>query len=125
MQGIPRATNGSKRSAYGGYASSIVSQDIGGAGSSIADSSSVMGGGLPSTSSISASGSVLGSGSSIAYSQADRLRRRRGSLSSSSVAGASDMGSLSTYDYKSQDDAAELDDVRSQYTGTQSGLTVF
>ncbi len=44
----------------------------------------------------------------------------RGSLSS--MAGVSDMGSISQFDYKSQED---LDDVKSQYAGTQSGLTVF
>ena len=64
-------------------------------------------------------------GSSIAFSQSDRLRRR-GSVSS--WAGTSELGSaLSAYDYKSQEDAADLDDVKSQYTSTQSqaGLTVF
>jgi regulator of nonsense transcripts 1 len=37
------------------------------------------------------------------------------------LTGASDSGS---FDYKSQDDAVD-DDVKSQYAGTQSGLTVF
>lgn len=105
--GIPR-TNG-KRSTHGSYASSIISQD---AGPSITDSSSVVG----STSSAS--------NLNLAFSQSDRLRRR-GSFGSSSVAGASDLGSLSQYDYKSQDDAADMDDMKSQYTGTQSGVTVF
>ena len=50
------------------------------------------------------------------------LRRR---TSFSSMAGTSDMGSLSQYDYKSQDDGTDLDDMKSQYTGTQSGVTVF
>lgn len=119
MPNIPRggANGGAKRSVYGGYASSIISQDIGLGGvdsrSSVAgDGASVLGGVAPSVS----------AASSIAYSQADRLRRR-GSLSS--VAGASDMGSLSQFDYKSQDDTADLDDMKSQYTGTQSGVTVF
>lgn len=121
--GVPR---GGKRGGAS-YASSIISQDIG------ADRD------LGST-----GGSVLGS--SIAYSQSDRLHRngRRGSFGS--VAGASDLGSVgglssiigggvgnssygggSGYDYKSQDDANELemDDVKSQYAGTQSGVTVF
>ena len=107
--GQQRSTNGGKRSTYGGYASSIISQDV---GNSVTDASSVVGGVAPSD-----------RGSSIAYSQSDRLRRR-GSLSS--VAGASDMGSsLSQFDYKSQDDSADLDDMKSQYTGTQSGVTVF
>ena len=131
MMGGPRisANGSSKRSAYGGYASSIVSQDIG--GSSIVDGASVAGGAPPSSVGVSigiggAVGNGAGAGASIAYSQADRLRRRRGSLSASSVAGASDLGSsLSAFDYKSQDDAADLDDVKSQYTGTQSGVTVF
>ncbi|KAF9028563.1 ATP dependent helicase [Hymenopellis radicata] len=33
--------------------------------------------------------------------------------------------SSSILDYKSQDDAGEFDDVKSQYAGTQSGVTVF
>ncbi|TFK36346.1 AAA domain-containing protein [Crucibulum laeve] len=103
--GVPRSAHGGKRSTYS-YASSIVSQD---AGPSVTDNSSVVGG---------------GSSVNIAYSQSDRLRRR-GSFGSASVAGASDMGSLSQYDYKSQDEATDLDDMKSQYAGTQSGVTVF
>lgn len=101
--GIPRGANGAKRSTYGSYASSIISQDAGPSGS-IADNSSV----------ISSAGQ--------AFSQADRLRRR---TSFSSVAGTSDIGSLSQYDYKSQDEAIDMDDMKSQYAGTQSGVTVF
>ena len=92
----------SKRSAYGSYAPSIVSQ--GGAGDS---------------------GSVIGDASErVGYSQSDRLRRR-GSFGS--VAGASEVGSLlsSGFDYKSQDEAADMDDMKSQYAGTQSGVTAF
>ncbi len=94
----------SKRSAYGSYAPSIVSQ--GGAGDS---------------------GSVIGDTSErvgVGYSQSDRLRRR-GSFGS--VAGASEVGSLlsSGFDYKSQDEAADMDDMKSQYAGTQSGVTAF
>ncbi|KAG8760807.1 hypothetical protein FRC14_001835 [Serendipita sp. 396] len=101
----PFNTNGagsSKRSAYGGYASSIISQDI-------------------RTSTSSDAGSVIGSqapserASSIAFSQSDRIRRRN------SFSSTSDMGSLS--DYKSQDDPADLDDIRSQYSA--SGITEF
>lgn len=106
--GMPRA-NGAKRSNYS-YASSIISQDAG-PGGSIADNSSVV-------------GASERAASSMAYSQSDRLRRRT-SFSNSSVASASDMGSLSQYDYKSQDDAADMDDMKSQYAGTQSGVTVF
>lgn len=106
-QGMPRSANGSKRSVYGGYASSIISQDVGPS----TDTGSIVGGAIPSD-----------RASSISYSQSDRLRRR-GSLSS--MAGASDMGSLSQFDYKSQDDSGDLDDMKSQYTGTQSGVTVF
>ena len=102
--GIPRGVNGGKRSSYS-YASSIVSQDAGPAGT---DTSSVVG----------------GSAASIAYSQSDRLRRRS-SFGSASVAGTSELGSLSQYDYKSQDEAADMDDMKSQYAGTQSGVTVF
>ncbi|KAG2106738.1 AAA domain-containing protein [Suillus discolor] len=97
--GIPRGSGGvGKRSAYGSYASSIISQDAG----------------PPSTASIG--------GSAMAFSQSDRLQRR-GSFSS--AAGASDMASMSGYDYKSQDGTTDLDDVKSQYAGTQSGVTVF
>jgi len=103
---IPRGPNGAKRSAYS-YASSIVSQD---AGPSVTDNSSVIGGST--------------NGVNIAYSQSDRLRRRP-SFGSTSVAGQSDLGSLSQYDYKSQDDAGDLDDMKSQYAGTQNGVTVF
>ncbi|KAG2031601.1 hypothetical protein BDR03DRAFT_972142 [Suillus americanus] len=97
--GIPRGSGGvGKRSAYGSYASSIISQDAG----------------PPSTASIG--------GSTMAFSQSDRLQRR-GSFSS--AAGASDVASMSGYDYKSQDGTTDLDDVKSQYAGTQSGMSVF
>ena len=46
-------------------------------------------------------------------------------MSLSSTGGVSDLGSLASSDYKSQDDAAELDDIKSQYSGTQAGVTVF
>ncbi|KAI0780521.1 RNA helicase-domain-containing protein [Trametes elegans] len=101
--------NGAKRGTYGSYASSIISQD---AGPASTDTSSVVG---------SAVGASDRPGS-MAYSQSDRLQRRS---SFSSTAGTSDMGSLSQYDYKSQDDGTDLDDMKSQYTGTQSGVTVF
>ncbi|KAF8635544.1 hypothetical protein AX17_003927 [Amanita inopinata Kibby_2008] len=104
--GMSRGVNGAKRSTYG-YASSIVSQD---AGHGPADNNSIINGG--------------GSNINVAYSQSDRIRRR-GSFGSASVAGASDIGSISQYDYKSQDESADLDDMKSQYTGTQSGVTVF
>lgn len=108
---IPRGTNGAKRSTYS-YASSIISQDAGPSGS-ITDNGSVNG---------SAVGPSERAMSSMAYSQSDRLRRR---TSFSSVAGASDMGSLSQYDYKSQDETGDMDDMKSQYAGTQAGVTVF
>ena len=115
--GVPGGQRGaagaSKRSTYS-YASSIVSQD---AGPSVTDNSSVVGVGN------NGEGSVIG-GASIAYSQSDRLRRRT-SFGSASVAGQSALGSLSQYDYKSQDDAGDLDDMKSQYAGTQNGVTVF
>ena len=107
---MPCGANGGKHSAYGSSASSIISQDTGPSGS-VTDNSSVIGASERAT-------------SSMAYSQSDRLRRRA-SFSSSSVAGASDLGSISQYDYKSQDDAADMDDMKSQYAGTQSGVTVF
>ncbi|KAJ3887521.1 putative NAM7-nonsense-mediated mRNA decay protein [Lentinula edodes] len=34
-------------------------------------------------------------------------------------------GSISQYDYKAQDESGDLDDMKSQYTGTESGVTVF
>ncbi|KAH7874834.1 ATP dependent helicase [Lentinula edodes] len=105
---VPRGT-GAKRSTYGSYASSIISQD---AGPSVTDNSSVI-------------GSTTGGdhANNLTFSQSDRLRRRT-SFGSSSVAGT-DMGSISQYDYKAQDESGDLDDMKSQYTGTQSGVTVF
>ena len=114
-QGIQR-TNGAKRSQYGGagYASSVISQDPG-VGSTI-ETSSVAGSSVAPSDGPDAT-------NSIAYSQSDRLRRR---LSFSSLGGGSDLGSsLSALDYKSQDDAADLDDMRSQYSHSQSGFTEF
>jgi regulator of nonsense transcripts 1 len=107
-QNIPRANNG-KRSAYGSYASSVISQDAGGA----TDNSSFA--------------ALSERNSTVAYSQSDRLHRR---LSyTSSVAGTSDLGSLisgSQYDYKSQvDDSGDMDDMKSQYAPTTSGITSF
>ena len=106
--GMQRA-NGAKRNTYGSYASSVISQDIGPGGN---DTARVIG---------SAVG-MSDRASSVAYSQSDRLHRRS---SFSSMAGTSDLGSLSQYDYKSQDDGTDLDDMKSQYAGTQSGVTVF
>ncbi|KAF8301116.1 hypothetical protein DL93DRAFT_543740 [Clavulina sp. PMI_390] len=100
-----------KRPGFGGYASSVISQDIG--GSSALDTNSVVG----------TTPSERGGPASLAYSQSDRLRRR---LSQSSFAGISDIGSnLSALDYKTQDEAADLDDMRSQYSQSQSGFTEF
>lgn len=101
-----RASNGAKRSTYGSYASSVISQDVGGTDTA----------------------SVLHGGSSIAYSQSDRIQRRFSY--SSSVAGASEAASLisgsSQYDYKSQvDESANMDDMKSQYASTTSGITTF
>lgn len=105
--GMPRVPGVGKRSTYS-YASSIVSQDV---GPSVTDNGSVVGG-------------DRGSNVNIAYSQSDRLRRRS-SFGSASVTGQSDLGSLSQFDYKSQDDGNDMDDMKSQYAGTQSGVTVF
>ncbi|KAF8559842.1 ATP dependent helicase [Imleria badia] len=100
--GVPRGPGGAgKRSAYGSYASSIISQDAG-----PPSNASIGGGGL---------------GGSLAFSQSDRLRRR-GSFSS---AAGTDMESMSAYDYKSQDGTTDADDMKSQYAGTQPGVTVF
>lgn len=65
----------------------------------------------------------------VGYAQADRLRRGRagsfgGSEVGGGVGGASTAGT-SAWDYKSQDDAGELDDVRSQYASTTSGVTTY
>jgi regulator of nonsense transcripts 1 len=99
-----RGGGGSKRSTYGGYASSIISQDI--RPSAPSDAASVIGSQAPSE-----------HASSIAFSQSDRIRRR------ASFSSTSDMGSLSTYDYKSQEESGDLDDMRSQYS--TSGITEF
>jgi regulator of nonsense transcripts 1 len=99
-----RGAGSSKRSAYGGYASSVISQDT--RAGTASDAVSVIGSQAPSERT-----------SSVAYSQSDRIRRR------ASFSSTSDMGSLSTYDYKSQEDAADLDDMRSQYSA--SGVTEF
>lgn len=97
--------SGAKRSAYGSYASSIISQD-----GPVDSGSSV----VPSVS------------ERVAYSQSDRLRRR---TSFGSVGGQSEMSSLISgatgFDYKSQDEAVDMDDMKSQYAGTQSGVTAF
>jgi regulator of nonsense transcripts 1 len=106
----PMARGGAGGKRLGSYASSIISQD---AGPSMTDSASVIG-----------STTGPGSSASLAYSQSDRLRRRP-SFGSSSVAGTSDLGSISQYDYKTQDDATDMDDMKSQYTGSQAGVTVY
>lgn len=103
--------NGSKRTGFGGYASSIISQDLG--------ASSISAGSVVGGSTAASERSVA----NIAYSQSDRLRRR---LSQSSLAGVSDLGSnLSALDYKTQDEAIDLDDIRSQYSQSQSSFTEF
>ncbi|THV03947.1 hypothetical protein K435DRAFT_229562 [Dendrothele bispora CBS 962.96] len=134
-----------KRSVYGSYASSIISQDNGGGmdtgsvvgasggggGASSIAGSSVAGGSSAEGGSGGAVGADISSNVNLAFSQSDRLRRgRRGSFGNSSVTGTSDLGSvvsgMSSYDYKSQDDNGDLDDMKSQYTGTsQSGVTVY
>ncbi|KAF7311201.1 Regulator of nonsense transcripts 1 [Mycena kentingensis (nom. inval.)] len=136
--GIPRGGGGgpgTKRSTYGSYASSVISQDAG--ATSVTDASSVVGMGMGmgmAGASGSASGNNVGA-NSIGFSQSDRIHGhglghgRRPSFGSSSVAGISDVGSMamsgSGYDYKSQDDAGDMDDMKSQYAGTQAGVTVF
>jgi regulator of nonsense transcripts 1 len=103
-------TSGNKRAGFGGYASSVISQDI---GASSIDTNSVTGASTaPSERSVA----------NITYSQSDRLRRR---LSQSS-AGVSDHGShLAALDYKSQADSIDLDDMRTQYNQSQSGCTEY
>ncbi|KAI0053930.1 P-loop containing nucleoside triphosphate hydrolase protein [Auriscalpium vulgare] len=92
---VPRGA-GAKRSTYS-YASSIISQD-----GPVDSGSSIIGG--PSD--------------RVAYSHSDRLRRR--------PSFGSEVGSLSSgFDYKSQDEAADMDDMKSQYAATQSGVTAF
>jgi regulator of nonsense transcripts 1 len=100
---------GPKRATYASYASSIISQDVAGAPGGT-DASSV-------------AGSQFDPNSSIVFSQSDRLRRRN---SLTSMAGTSDVGSLSVYDYKSQDSVIDADDSESQYShSVQSGVTEF
>ena len=101
-----RATGGAKRSTYGSYASSVISQDTRGLAAPT-ETGSVVGSQTPSE-----------HAGSIAYSQADRIQRR------ASFSSTSDMG-LSAYEYKSNEDANDLDDMRSQYSAAQSGFTEF
>ena len=64
----------------------------------------------------------------VGYAQADRLRRRAGSFGGSEAGGglgAASTAGTSAWDYKSQDDGGELDDVRSQYASTTSGVTTY
>ncbi|KAF5373702.1 hypothetical protein D9758_000951 [Tetrapyrgos nigripes] len=111
---VPRGS-GAKRSVYGSsYAPSIISQDAGPSGS-VTDNSSVVG---------STTGGDRASNVNLTFSQSDRVRRRN-SFGNSSVTGTSDLGSMSAYDYKSTDDAIDMDDMKSQYTGTASGVTEF
>ncbi|KIO18694.1 hypothetical protein M407DRAFT_246419 [Tulasnella calospora MUT 4182] len=105
---VPRGTAGTKRGGFGGYASSVISQDVG--SGTINDTSSVIG------------SSIASSRDNISYTQSDRLRRR---LSQGSLAASSELGSFAASDYKSQDEALDLDDVRSQYSQSQSGVTEF
>ncbi|KAK4697556.1 regulator of nonsense transcripts 1, partial [Phenoliferia sp. Uapishka_3] len=91
--------NGVKRGASS-YASSTFSQDL-----LSHDSQSVRD---------DASSVADGAGSSIAYSQADRLRRASISLSDD----------VSSFDYKSQD-GRDDDDTRSTFSTSQSGVTDF
>lgn len=112
--GGQRGAGGAKRGGFGSYAASIISQDAGPA-SSYAETASVAG-----STAAAQPGARPGS-----FAQSDRLRRR-GSVSS--WAGTSELGSASAYDYKSStEDPADFDDVKSQYTSTQSqaGVTVF
>ncbi|KAF9261448.1 hypothetical protein L218DRAFT_498636 [Marasmius fiardii PR-910] len=123
----PGGVGGGKRQAgsvYGGsYASSIISQDLG-------PTQSVVGGerDMERTSMISYNQSDRVTGRGVGVGGRMGGRGRRPSFGSSSVTGASDVGSTSMggsqYDYKSQGEDIDLDDVKSQYTGTQ-GVTVF
>ncbi|KAF5388908.1 hypothetical protein D9757_005076 [Collybiopsis confluens] len=129
---IPGRGAGAKRSMYGStYASSIISQDVGPSNSSVSgatDNGSVTGG--SGAERVNGGAGVVGDrdrASNLSFAQSDRLRRR-GSFGASSVAGMTDLGSsISQYDdYKNQDsDVGDMDDMKSQYMGTQSGLTVF
>ncbi|QRW14273.1 regulator of nonsense transcripts protein [Ceratobasidium sp. AG-Ba] len=104
-----RSSTGPKRATYASYASSIISQDIAGTPSGT-DASSV-------------AGSQFDHSGHLAFSQSDRLRRRN---SFTSMAGTSDVGSISVYDYKSQDSVIDADDSESQYShSAQSGVTEF
>ncbi|KIK61859.1 hypothetical protein GYMLUDRAFT_557711 [Collybiopsis luxurians FD-317 M1] len=136
---LPGRGSGAKRSTYGStYASSIISQDVGPSAGSVSgatDSGSIIGGPTGGDRSSNGSGVNGGGGpgavgdraNTLSFSQSDRLRRR-GSFGASSVAGMTDLGSsVSQYDdYKNQDsEVGDMDDMKSQYMGTQSGLTVF
>ena len=91
-----------------GYVSSIISQE----GSIGIDNLSVVG------SSVGTSNCCL---TNMAFSQSDWLWRQ----TSFSVTGTSNMGSLLQYNYKGQDDISDLDDMKSQYIGAQTGVVVF
>src|SRR5258708_38513321 len=112
-QTVQRANGSAKHGQYTnpGYAGSIISQDP--RAPSTIETSSILGSSV-------APSERGGHINNIAYSQSDRLRRR---LSFSSLAGVSDLGSVSAVDYKSQDDSADLDALRSQYSHSQAGLT--
>ncbi|KEP53917.1 putative regulator of nonsense transcripts protein [Rhizoctonia solani 123E] len=104
-----KVSTGQKRATYASYASSIISQDVAGAPGGT-DASSV-------------AGSQFDHNGSIVFSQSDRIRRRN---SFTSMAGTSDIGSMSTFDYKSQDSVIDADDSESQYAhSVQSGVTEF
>jgi regulator of nonsense transcripts 1 len=104
-------TNGTKRAGFSGYASSVISQDL---GASSIDTNSIIG---------ASTAPSERSATNIAYSQSDRQRRR---LSQSSFAAVSDLGShLSASDYKSQEDGGDLDELRTQLAQSQLGCTEF
>ncbi|KAG9127213.1 ATP-dependent helicase NAM7 [Ceratobasidium sp. 392] len=94
-----KASVGQKRPTDVSYASSMISQDVAG----------TPGG----TEASSVAGSQFDHNGSIVFSQSDRLRRRN---SLTSIAGTSHIGSISAYDYKSQDSVIDADDVESQYS---------
>lgn len=108
--GLPTFSNASSsgypigvKRGVGSYASSTLSQDL----LSAADTQSIRD---------DASSIAGGGGSSIAYSQADRIRRA--SLSTSSVA-----DSMRSFDFYKSQHGDDDDDGRSNYTASQAGTT--
>lgn len=125
-------------SSYGGYASSIISQDVGPSAGSITDSSSVIGSSTGGDNQGHSQAHKMHHNHNLTYSQSDRIRRARRPSFGSTTSSISGVGS--SMDLASQQDLdlddgdkdgyedggdGDMDDMKSQYMGTQSGVTVY